>query len=303
VGIAVYPENGETGTLLLERAEVAQHGAAAELSGFYFYSKDAGMKAQAYFTLERGMVHALEKEEFRLVYQPVVDTASRKIVGAEALLRWESAQLGTVAPDRFIPVVEEMGLIDRVGWWVLEQGVKQLVRWRVAGYGDIRLSVNVSMKQLQSGGFGQRVCDLLGSTGLERLPLAIELTESQLMATPEMIEAELAVMREAGIHIYVDDFGTGYSSLSYLRRLPLDVLKIDRSFVEELGTSFDAVAITEAIVAIAHKLGMTVVAEGIELEDQRLILAGMGCDLAQGYLFAKPLDDEAMNAALASGVL
>lgn len=303
VGVAVYPESGETGALLLERAEVAQHGASSEASGFSFYSKEAGMQAQAYFTLERGLVHALEQDEFRLVYQPVVDTASRKVVGAEALLRWESGQLGTVAPDRFIPVIEEMGLIDRIGWWVLEQGVRQLVRWRVAGYGDIRLSVNVSMKQLQSDGFGRRVCELLSATGLEHLPLAIELTESQLMATPEMIEAELTVMREAGVRIYVDDFGTGYSSLSYLRRLPLDVLKIDRSFVEELGTSFDAVAIAEAIVAVAHKLGMIVVAEGIELEDQRLILAGMGCDLAQGYLFAKPLDDEAMNAALASGAL
>ncbi len=303
VGVSVWPESGASGAALLEHAETAQGRAVQEGVGFAFYSAALAADAQARFSLERELLSALDKGELTLLYQPVIDASSRRVVGAEALARWRNARLGPVPPSVFIPLAEEMGLIEQLGWWVLEEGVRQLVRWRTMGYADIRLSVNVSMRQLGVEGFAERVRALLASTGLAGLPLAIELTESQLMLDPEAAAAQLAILRGAGVTIYVDDFGTGYSSLGYLQRLPLDVLKIDRSFVTDLCVNRSAVDIAETVVAIAHKLGMKVVAEGVESEEQRMLLTQMGCDMAQGYLFAEPLDVHAMDAALARGIL
>jgi diguanylate cyclase (GGDEF)-like protein len=246
--------------------------------------------------------HALARSEFSLLYQPVVDLGTGAVVGAEALVRWNHPTRGMVPPDEFIRRAEETGLIVGLGSWVLGEACRQAVRWREAGAPDLTVAVNVSGRQLREPDFVSVVRAVLQETGLDPDNLCLELTESILMERDDQAIAMLTDLREDGVHLAIDDFGTGYSSLGALRQLPVDLLKIDRSFISSLPDDDDAATIAWAVVRLGHTLGLPVVAEGVETEEQREALRGFGCDKAQGYLFARPLAAEAFVQLLAPAV-
>jgi EAL domain-containing protein (putative c-di-GMP-specific phosphodiesterase class I) len=232
-------------------------------------------------------------------YQPKIDPATGAPVGAEALVRWRHPELGLLLPSEFVPLAEENGLIVPLGEWVLEQACIQHRAWEAAGLPAIRVVVNLSSRQLRRS-FADTVSDVLQRTGLDARFLGIELTESLLVAHDREDMDTLQALRAIGVHLAVDDFGTGYSSFSYLKHLPLDALKIDRSFVREVTLSVDDAAITTAIIAMAHALGLEVVGEGIETEAQRQVLLEQGCDAMQGYLFSRPVPADQLVPFLAS---
>jgi len=232
-----------------------------------------------------------------LHYQPIVDALTDAPVGAEALVRWRHPELGLLLPSEFIPLAEENGLIIQLGEWVLKEACLQNRRWQLAGLTPIRVVVNLSSRQLRRN-LAQTVSRILQSTGLEARYLGLELTESLLVNHQKDDAETLHALRAMGLHLAVDDFGTGYSSFSYLKHFPLDALKIDRSFVRELTTSPDDAAITTAIIAMAHALGLEVVGEGVETEAQRVMLRDQGCDTMQGYLFSRPVPADQMAPLL-----
>lgn len=291
IGIAVQPDDGDEAHVLIRNMELALQSAKSDAGGrIALYSPHMNARAQEMRTLEQELRYALERRELALNYQPIIDIKSRKLIGAEALLRWSNPDLGVVAPDRFIPVAEETGLIIPIGEWVLETAIKQSELWHGQGLPPLHLSVNVSVIQLRQKNFVERVAAILDATGsdVRSAHLGIELTESELMETGQTALAKLQALRELDIRLYIDDFGTGYSSLGYLRQLPVDALKIDRSFVNDLTNDANAVAIAKAIIAMAHGLDLRSVAEGVETREQLSILEELGCDAAQGYLFGKP---------------
>jgi len=257
-------------------------------SSYQAYSRAMNASALQRLTLESALRRALERDEFELHYQPIVDARTGAPVGAEALVRWRHPELGLLLPSEFIPLAEENGLIVPLGEWVLEQACTQNRAWQAAGLPPIRVVVNLSSRQLRRS-FADTVSQVLQRTGMEERFLGIELTESLLVAHHREDMDTLHALRALGVHLAVDDFGTGYSSFSYLKHLPLDALKIDRSFVREVTFSVDDAAITTAIIAMAHALGLEVVAEGIETEAQRQVLLEQGCDAMQGYLFSRPV--------------
>jgi EAL domain-containing protein (putative c-di-GMP-specific phosphodiesterase class I) len=250
-------------------------------------------------TLESALRRALEREEFELHYQPIVDARTGAAVGAEALIRWRHPELGLLLPSEFIPLAEENGLIVPMGEWVLEQACAQGRTWQDAGLPAVRVVVNLSSRQLRRA-FPETVSRVLQRTGLDARFLGFELTESLLVAHQREDMDTLHALRATGVHLAVDDFGTGYSSFSYLKHLPLDALKIDRSFVREVTVSLDDAAITTAIIAMGHALGLHVVGEGIETEAQRQVLLEQGCDEMQGYLFSRPVPPEQLAQVLAA---
>lgn len=300
-GVAAYPEDGTDAHELLHHAEVAVHttGGRHE-STVSHYSPAMSAQESGRFQLERELQKALARREFWLAYQPVVDVRTRRVAGLEALLRWDSRLLGSVPPARFIPVAEESALIMPLGEWVLEQACRQALRWRQAGLPPVRLAVNVSVQQLQQQAGVDTLLQVLRRLAPEGqdLPLAVEVTESGLMDNLSLATGALAQVRALGIQVYVDDFGTGYSSLAYLRQLPVDVLKIDRSFIMELDSDPHAVALVESVITLAHGLGLRVVAEGVENAQQLAVLAQLGCDQAQGYLFSRPVPAAEVEALL-----
>jgi diguanylate cyclase (GGDEF)-like protein len=237
--------------------------------------------------IENGLRRALELGELEVNYQPIVDMASGDVRGSEALLRWHSAELGSVAPNAFIPIAEESFLIVAIGRWVLQQALLDVARCRAAGQPDLYVSVNVSARQLRDEGLLDDVVDALAMAGLPGEALCLELTESALVVNPDEVQATLTSLRTLGISIAVDDFGTGYSALSYLRRFPVSIVKIDRAFVKELGT-VDDVALVKAIIAMADALGLAVIAEGVETLAQEEVLLELGCRVAQGYRYGRP---------------
>ncbi len=264
---------------------------------------DAGLRDRAVERLrvEEDLRRALERGELRVAFQPVVQLDDGAVRGFEALVRWEHPERGTIAPDAFIPVAEETGLVLPLGEWVLRTAVAHLARWRAAGHGDLRVSVNVSARQVMEPGFPDTVADALAGTGVPPERLLLEITERVLLdETPAASEA-LAALKAVGVTLILDDFGTGYSSLSYLRRHPLDGLKIDRAFVADLGedaTGDDAILV--AIVSLARALGLAVVPEGVETAAQLERLAALGCSLAQGYHLGRPMPAAAVDAYLAA---
>lgn len=290
IGISLFPQDGEDFVTLTRHADAAMYQAKSAGRGQYrFFTASLNERLQRRANLETGLRTALEKDEFCLVYQPKVDVVSRQVKGFEALLRWRSPQLGPVSPAEFIPLAEDTGMIIDIGAWVLETACREARSWQEAGHAGLHVAVNLSARQFQ---YKSLVAEVEGALRRERLPAAaleIELTETLLMSDVETSLKVMEALRELGLSIAVDDFGTGYSSLAYLKRLPIQTLKIDRSFVNEMTEQSDDASIVQAILSLARRLQLGVVAEGVEtLRQHELLLAG-GCDVAQGFYYARPI--------------
>ena len=295
-GIAVYPGDARTAELLVERADIAMYRAKESgRNNAHFYKAEMNALAMHRLRLESDLRSALEAEEFVLHYQPQMDLASGRIVGVEALLRWQQALPGLTQPLDFIGVAEEIGLIVPLGDWVLETACAQAVAWQRSGCVDLRMAVNLSARQFAQPGLATRISAALQRSGLNSALLEIEITESLMMADIEQAVMTLADLKRLGVHVSVDDFGTGYSSLAYLKRFPIDVLKIDRSFIRDIVNDASDAAIVAAIISLAHSLGLSVVAEGVEQQDQLIYLASCGCDTIQGYMVSPPMRAEALE--------
>jgi len=293
IGIVFYPDSGAH-TKLIARADAAMY--AAKRSGgscYSFYVPSMDEDARDKFELTRDLRLALENDEMELFYQPKIDTKSGKVTAAEALLRWKHPKRGMVPPDVFIPLAERFGLIGSLGNWVIEEACRQARLWREHGL-RMRLAINLSAHQLRQPDIVQRMEEALERHRIHPSLLTCEITESVAMEDTKATQATFLRLGTAGIHLSIDDFGTGYSSLSYLRRLPAEELKIDRTFVMDIENSADARAVVDAVIRLAHALSLRVVAEGVENQRQREILAAMGCDEMQGYLFAKPMSARAL---------
>ena len=302
IGITLYPTDSDNIETLIRDADAAMYGAkSAGRNNYQFYTAEMNQRATEKLRLETKLRHAIEREEFVLHYQPKVDIATGKITGLEALLRWQSPDDGLVGPNQFIPLLEETGLIVQVGDWVARKACAQIHAWREAGVTPVPVAVNLSARQLRQAGFGATLGRALADYGIPAELIEIEITESSLMENPEQAIVVLTEIASLGVRLSADDFGTGYSSLSYLKRLPLDALKIDRSFVRDITTDPDDAAITRTVITLAHGLDLKVIAEGVETEEQLAFLGQNQCDEAQGYLFSRPLPVEACTALLAQG--
>jgi diguanylate cyclase (GGDEF)-like protein len=285
IGISVFPEDGRA---LLKNADIAMYCAKEKgRNNYQFYSTQFDKHSVERLSLEASLHRALDRNEFTLHYQPKVDIATGQISGMEALLRWQHPELGWIQPARFIPLAEESGLIQKIGGWVLKTACAQNRAWQKQGMRPLRVAVNLSSHQFASDSVLQDVEIALHESGLEAPNLELEITESAAMHNPEQTASILRQLKNLGTHISVDDFGTGYSSLAYLKRLPIDSIKVDRSFVEDLPEDLESVAITTAVINMAHVLRLRVVAEGVESAAQLRFLHGEGCDEMQGYLFSE----------------
>ncbi|MEW8275422.1 MAG: EAL domain-containing protein [Candidatus Thiodiazotropha taylori] len=290
IGITIYPQDGSDSGMLLQNADTALYQAKEDGRNTYrFFTWEMNREAEGRISMGSALRSAIRNEEFLLQYQPIVDIADGQIVGAEALIRWESPERGRVRPDEFIPVAEESGLIVPIGDWVLQQAALDLKLWDRAGLKMDLLSVNVSTVQFQNEGFLEKMADLLKANHHLTSRLFLEITESVFLGEHREPGVRLGKLREQGIGISIDDFGTGYSSLSYLKRFPVDKIKIDQSFVRDVTTDPEDAALCEAIIAMAHHLGLKVVAEGVETAAQWQFLRNSGCDYAQGYYFSQPM--------------
>jgi diguanylate cyclase (GGDEF)-like protein/PAS domain S-box-containing protein len=287
---------------LLVNAELALRAAKSTGRGrFEVFVPEMHEAAVRRTQLEAELRRAISAGEFILEYQPVFDLGSTDIVGAEALVRWNHPTRGVLPPSEFVAAAEESGLIVRLSRWVVEESCRQLARWRRAGF-NIGIAVNLSPRQLAAPGLVESVAGALRTTGVPPSALTLEITETALVDSDDRTLAKLHLLRELGVLLAIDDFGTGYSSLSYLHRLPIDVLKIDRSYVSGVGVRAEMTSLTTTIVRLGEELGLTLVAEGIEESDQLAGLAAMGCHLGQGYLFARPLPAECVTAMLHGAV-
>ncbi|MBS1209995.1 MAG: diguanylate cyclase/phosphodiesterase with sensor(s) [Proteobacteria bacterium] len=294
IGISLFPGHGDSAESLLQQADAAMYRAKAEGRGrFQYFSENMTLAARERINLDARLRRAISRDELRVFYQPLVDIGSSRIIGAEALVRWFDPDEGLIPPSRFIPIAEETGLIREIGAWVLRETCRQGRAWLDAGIAPLVLAVNVSGHQIRHGDFGRLVEDVLQETGFPAAALELELTESILMDGREDIAGLLDRLRRQHIRLAIDDFGTGYSSLAYLKRFPLDVLKIDKSFIDDITHDRDDREITLAIISMAHALGFKVLAEGVESAEQLAFLQAHGCDLYQGYYRSKPVPAEA----------
>jgi EAL domain-containing protein (putative c-di-GMP-specific phosphodiesterase class I) len=267
-------------------------------NAYCFFTAEMNRRSVAKLQLNTDLRRAMERGEFALHYQPKVDLRDGRLLGLEALLRWKHPGRGMVMPAEFVPALEDSGLILPVGEWVLAAACAQLRRWQAQGLGAVPVAVNLSAKQFHRTDLDSLVRRVLAAEGVAPGLIELEITESCLMSDPEEAVRVLESLRDAGLKISVDDFGTGYSSLSYLTRLPLNSLKIDHSFVRNVASSGEAASIVRAIIDMAHNLHFTVVAEGVETEEQVAFLRRHGCDLGQGYLFGMPLAADKLVARL-----
>ncbi|ADH84995.1 response regulator receiver modulated diguanylate cyclase/phosphodiesterase with PAS/PAC sensor(s) [Desulfurivibrio alkaliphilus AHT 2] len=302
IGISVYPQDGDTVDILLRGADIAVGLAKEGGGGQVFYtSADLNSQARRTLELEGALRRAQEQGEFLLYYQPKVDLHSGRVVGVEALLRWRRPGHGLVSPGEFIPVAERSGLIADLGTWVIHEACRQIQAWREAGLGEVRVAVNVSARQFNHGDLKEILAGALKTHDVKGELLTLELTESMLMLNPEEAITRMATLKELGVKLALDDFGTGFSSFSSLSRFPIDQLKIDRSFVAGLAVEADASTIAVSIIAMAHRMGLKVVAEGVETEVQSGYLRQNGCEEMQGFLFSKPLPAEELAELLRQG--
>jgi len=289
IGIVIYPDDGSDSATLLKNADLAMYAAKAQGRKTYnFFSDELNLKAQERSTIEDGLRLAMQSDQLLLHYQPQVELGSGRIFGVEALCRWLHPVLGFIAPDKFIPVAEQTGMIRQLGDWVLKTACRQCAEWHRNGL-PLSMAVNVSISQLRFQDFPDKVQLALEEAGLPPEYLELEITESLLMNCAEESMEMLKRLKAIGVKISIDDFGTGYSSLSYLNKFSLDRIKIDQSFIREITFRDDAASIVRAIVAIGHSLGLRVIAEGIETEEEQDMLIGFSCDEAQGYYYSKPL--------------
>jgi diguanylate cyclase (GGDEF)-like protein len=299
IGISLFPFDGEDLGTLLKNAGAALYRAKMQGGNDYqFYTSDMNARALKRLALESSLRRAVEHEEFVLHYQPIIEIESRKIVGMEALVRWQHPKFGLLAPAEFIPMAEDTGLILLLGAWVLRTACAQARSWQQAGCGDLRIAVNVSARQFQDKNLPDTVVQILSETGLDSSYLELELTESSIMQNPESAVKTMTELREMGVKISIDDFGTGYSSLGYLKRLPIDILKLDRSYVNGATTDPDDAALVMAIISLAHNLKLRVIAEGVETEEHVRFLRLLRCDGGQGYLFGKPMPADLFQALI-----
>lgn len=293
IGASVYPRDGKNIQQLLNRARTALWSrAVSELSGFSLYRRRDSSLASRHLRLESALRHGLQQGEFCLFFQPKVDVTHRRLVGAEALIRWTSAKLGTVPPSEFIPLAEKSGLIVELGSWVLSAACKQMAAWVAKGYNCPEIAVNISSLQLRQRDFCELVQRLLRDYGLAGGQLNLEVTEGSLVEDIQGAVNIMTDLRQLGVTFSIDDFGTGFSSLSYLRKMPIKVLKIDRSFVMNIPASKEDSKLVRSIVSMAQDLELQVVAEGVETDDQLAFLQSIGCDQVQGYVIDRPLAPE-----------
>jgi len=290
IGLAFYPNDGEDGETLMKNADTAMyHAKSLGRNNVQFFTTEMNEAAIKRLTMDHDLRMAVEAGQFELYYQPQFDSFNGRIVGFEALVRWHHPRMGLVSPSEFIPVAEETGLILPLGEWVLNEACNQLRAWRDAGIAEVTMAVNLSAHQLHSSILLTHVAGALKKHGLKGADLELEITESVAMHDPAASISQLKALRNLGVRLSIDDFGTGYSSLSYLKLLPIHTLKLDQSFVRDIETDSNDVAICTATIALAHSLGLAVIAEGVETEAQRHLLASNHCDFMQGYLFSKPL--------------
>jgi len=300
IGIAAFPEDGEDVDTLMRNADTAMyHAKQAGRSNFQFFTAAMNEATQQRLQLEGDLRQAIERGELSLHYQPLLDLRSGGIAGFEALVRWRHPQRGMIPPSEFIPAAEDAGFIRAVGEWVLRAACTQGVAWHRSGHAQLQVAVNCSAKQFQDDGFVDAVARVLRETGMPAQRLELEITEGVIIQGSAQVNARFQALEAMGVRISIDDFGTGYSSLSYLKRLSIHRLKIDQSFVRDIGTDPNDAAIVSAIVTIAHSLGLDVVAEGVETAEQLAYLRSVGCDTAQGYLFSEPLPAEGFGRLLA----
>lgn len=299
IGIAVFPDDDGDCAGLLKCADMAMYAAKEEGGkGYHFYSPEMNLKAHARMELETNLRQALERDEFFLEFQPIVHATSGRFVGAEALVRWRDPDEGMILPDLFISVAEESGFIVPLGEWVLRTTCRKMKEWREAGLPPFLVSVNVSGRQFCQAGFTDTVFSIVRESGIDPSYLALEMTETSLMVDAEATVKALERLKELNISIAVDDFGAGYSSLGYLQKFPIDRIKIDRSFIRDLGNQSNDQAIVEAIIAMAARLRLQVVAEGVETSEQLDFLKEQGCHEVQGYYFHRPLSEEMLIVLL-----
>jgi diguanylate cyclase (GGDEF)-like protein len=296
VGISRFPQDGSDAGMLIRHADIAMYAAKNEGKGqyrFFDHSLSGTIKKRA--QLKQRLLEAIGHDQFALHYQPRVDAASGELLSMEALLRWHHPEAGMIAPGDFIPLAESSGLILEIGELVIDKACAQLAAWRARGARLVPVSINVSPRQFARGGIVRQLEAALHRHAVPAALLEVEITESAMMGDQDAILAELAAIRGLGIKLHVDDFGTGYSSLSQLQRLRMDVLKVDRAFTAELDNSREGRVFFEAIVSMAHALGMTVVAEGVETAQQLQILRELNCNEVQGYFIARPMSAEQME--------
>jgi diguanylate cyclase (GGDEF)-like protein/PAS domain S-box-containing protein len=302
IGIAISPPAEPDPEELLRQADLALYRAKEEgRSGFRFFDEGMNTEIQQRMALGQDLHSALERREFFLDYQPQVDLRSRRLVGVEALLRWRHPTLGLVPPLEFVPIAESNGLIIPIGEWVLRSACRQARTWQQRGLTPIPVAVNLSAAQLRNRGLVERVGEILRETELDAAFLELELTETALMEATPLVEESIAELSDLGVRISLDDFGKGYSSLEYLRRFPLDKLKIDRNFIRNIESSRRDATILRSVVSLADKLGLDVIAEGVEPDSHLDILLEEGCGEAQGFYFGEPLTPDAVAVLLAEG--
>jgi len=299
VGISVFPDDGPDANTLLRQADLAMYQAKQRRSGFEYFSDELNTVAQHQLTLETGLRHALERDELALMYQPKVDLASGQVVGLEALVRWLPRGGGIIWPSQFIPVAEETGLIMPVGRWVARAACEQWISWRDAGANPPPVAINLSPRQFSDARLIDDIDAILKDTGMDPAYLQLEVTESSAMDNPVRTFGMLDALRQRGLHVYIDDFGTGHSNLAQLKRMPIDALKIDKSFVDDVLTDNDDAEIANAIIRLSHALNLRVVAEGVETIEQVLFLKNLGCDEIQGYIISKPLTPDMVSGLFA----
>jgi diguanylate cyclase (GGDEF)-like protein/PAS domain S-box-containing protein len=299
IGITLFPSDGDTADKLLKNADTAMYHAKEKgRNNYQFFSEQMNTRVSERLYLETGLRHALERNEFLLHYQPRIEVASGRIVGVEALIRWQHPEKGIVSPATFIPLAEETGLIVPIGEWVLRNACSQNKAWQDAGFQKIQVSVNISVRQFTNNNLVSTVRDILKETGLSAACLELEITESSVMLNPDQAINTLKELKALGLSISIDDFGTGYSSLSHLKNLPVDILKVDQSFVKGIHENKSDKTLVSTIINMGHSLGLSVVAEGVETAEQLSFLGERNCQEVQGFYLSKPLSSESLQALL-----
>jgi EAL domain-containing protein (putative c-di-GMP-specific phosphodiesterase class I) len=295
LGISIYPHDGADAHTLLKNADTAlQQAKEKGRNTLQFFASEMNTRAEERLLTEGQLRKALSKDEFTLHYQPQIEAASLKVIGVEALVRWQHPTRGLLFPNHFISLAEETGLIIPLGEWVLRTACLQARKWQDAGIAPWRIGVNLSPRQFQQRDLYEMIHRILSETGLKPKYLSLEITEGVIMKDVDHAIETLARLKKIGVHISIDDFGTGYSSLSYLKHLPIDMLKIDRSFVMEIPASPDDMAIVTAVISMAHSLNIKVLAEGVQSGEQKTFLQASRCDELQGYFFSHPMEADAL---------
>jgi EAL domain-containing protein (putative c-di-GMP-specific phosphodiesterase class I) len=299
IGICVFPDAASDEQSMMKNADMAMYLAKEEgKNNYQFYTSNMKAHSVERLTLETNLRRALERHELFIHYQAKVDFKTGTITGVEALLRWENPELGSTSPAKFIPIAEETGLIVPIGIWVLQTACAQNVEWQRDGLPPVRMSVNLSMRQLNDEHLVKEIAAVLEETGMDPSLLELEVTESMIMHNSDRAVRVLTEIKALGVRLAIDDFGTGYSSLAHLKRFPIDTLKVDRSFIREIPRDAEDRAIAEAIIAMGKTLCLTVVAEGVETPEQQAFLSERACDEMQGYYFSKPVGPDDFAALL-----